>query len=160
MQIEKNKVVGIEYTLTDNEGQVLDTSKDREPLFYIHGVGALIPGLEEALEGKDKGHASKVSVKPEKGYGPKQDELIHQVSKTQFQNKKDIAPGMHFQADTPQGAQRFIVTEVEGEMITLDGNHPLAGKTLHFDVEVVEVREATSDELDHGHVHGQGGVEH
>lgn len=160
MQIAKDKVVGIEYTLTDDEGQVLDTSQGREPLFYIHGNGQLIPGLEEELEGKDKGHSSKVSIQPEKAYGNKRDELIHEVNKSQFESEQEVKPGMHFQANTPQGVQRFVVSAVEGDTVTLDGNHPLAGKTLHFDVEVVDVREATEEELDHGHVHGKGGVEH
>jgi FKBP-type peptidyl-prolyl cis-trans isomerase SlyD len=156
MQISKHKVAAIHYTLTDNSGAILDSSEGREPLYYIQGIGNLIPGMEEGLEGKVKGDKFKLTVAPEKGYGVKDDKLTQKVPRSAFGAQK-IEKGMQFQ--TNQG-QVVTVTEVGLNDITVDANHPLAGVTLNFDVEVISVREATSEELDHGHVHGQGGHHH
>lgn len=159
MQISTNKVVSIHYTLTNNEGDVLDTSSGREPLNYIQGIGALIQGMEEGLEGKKMGDKFQLKIAPEKGYGALQMEMIQQVPISAFGGQM-VSPGMQFEAGSEE--QRFLVTvkEVTDEFVTIDGNHPLAGVELNFDVEVLEVREATTDELAHGHVHGPGGHHH
>ena len=160
MQIEKNKVVSIDYTLKDDDGKILDTSEGREPLNFIHGNGHLIPGLEEALEGKTKNDKLNVAIPPEKGYGLRSEEMIQSVDKSNFDKDAQIEVGMQFQAQMDQGVQMFTVTKIEENKVTLDGNHPLADKTLHFDVDVKDVREATKEELEHGHVHGPGGHKH
>jgi len=156
MQISKNKVAGIHYTLTDSSGNTIDTSRDRDPLYYIQGNGNLIQGMEEELEGRSKGDKFQIKVSPEKGYGQVDPNLVQDVPKTAF-GEQDIKQGMRFQ--TSQG-QVVTVTEVKADSVTVDANHPLAGMELNFDVEVMEVREATKEELDHGHVHGKGGHDH
>lgn len=156
MQITKDSVASIHYTLRDDSGKVLDTSSGREPLHYLHGAGNLIPGMEEGLEGKAKGDKFQLKIAPEKGYGVKDDKLIQKVPRSAFGNQQ-IEKGMQFQ--TNHGG---IVTVIETglENITVDGNHPLAGVQLHFDVEVMGVRKASDEELAHGHVHGPGGHHH
>lgn len=160
MQISANKVVSIHYTLKNDAGDVLDTSSGRDPLAYLHGNNNIIPGLEKALEGKAAGDSVQVSVEPGEGYGERQEGLVQDVPREAFQGIDDIKPGMQFQAQGPQGPVLVTVTSVADETVTVDGNHPLAGETLHFDVEVAEVREATDEEMEHGHVHGPGGHEH
>ncbi len=160
MQITKNAVAAIEYELTDDAGEVIDSSKGSAPLSYLHGTGNLIPGLEAELEGKASGDAFKVRIAPEDAYGERHDEMIQDVPRTQFPDGAPLEPGMQFQAEGPGGAHIVTVVGVEGDNVKLDGNHPLAGVPLNFDVKVVEVREATSEELEHGHVHGAGGHEH
>jgi len=153
MQIEKNRVVTIDYTLKNTDGEVLDTSEGKEPLAYVHGVGALIPGLEDELEGSDPGDKLDVTVEPEKGYGVRQDELVFSLPRERFDEVKDLAVGMQLEATTEDGGQLITVTEVTDTEVTVDANHPLAGETLHFNVSVKSVREATPEEIDHGHVH-------
>lgn len=160
MQIAEKSVVSIHYTLTNAEGNVLDSSEGQDPLAYLHGASNIIPGLENALVGKTVGDSLKVTVEPEEGYGPVRDELVQDVDRSAFSGIDDIQIGMQFMAQTPWGEQPVTVVKVEGDNITLDGNHPLAGQTLTFDVEVVEVREATEEEAEHGHAHGAGGHEH
>lgn len=160
MQIADNTVVTIDYTLTDTDGAVLDTSEGRQPLSYIHGVGNLIPGLENALAGKGAGDALQVTVPPDQAYGARNEDLLKVVEKSQFSGVDDLQVGMQFRVQSQAGQQIVTVTEIDGDNVTVDGNHPLAGATLNFDVTVVEVREATSEELEHGHVHGPGGHEH
>jgi FKBP-type peptidyl-prolyl cis-trans isomerase SlyD len=153
-------VVLIHYTLKDDAGEVVDSSNGGEPLAYIQGHGNLVQGLEKALEGKEKGSKVTVSVPPEEGYGKFDPKLIQRVPKRSMQSAGQIKKGMQFQARTEDGMRVFTVTALVGDMVTLDGNHPLADKTLHFAVEVVDVRDATSEELEHGHVHGVGGHHH
>lgn len=160
MKIDQNKVVSIAYTLKDDEGTILDTSEGRDPLAYIHGMGNIIPGLESQLAGRSTGDSLKVSIQPADAYGEFDEKQIIQVSRSQFEGVNDLAVGMQFTASGPEGHQMVTVTKVENDLVTIDGNHPLAGKTLHFDVRVVDVRDATSDELSHGHVHGPGGHHH
>ncbi|HRJ28122.1 MAG TPA: peptidylprolyl isomerase [Cyclobacteriaceae bacterium] len=159
MQIAKNTVVSIHYTLRDDQGNVLDSSEGKDPLLYIQGIGNLIPGMEEGLEGKLKGDKLDIKVTPEKGYGTRNDSLIQKVPRTAF-GDQEVRPGMQFQAQTSNGAQIVTITEVGLESVTVDGNHPLAGVGLNFAVEVMDVRQATEDELSHGHVHGPGGHHH
>ena len=153
MKIEKNKVVSINYTLTDTKGVTLDSSEGREPLNFIHGMGHIIIGLEEALEGKVKGEKLNVSIPPEKGYGIKNEEMIQKIPKNQFDASQQIEPGMQFHAQAEGRTLVVTVTKVEDEFVTIDANHPLAGETLNFDVEIIDVRDASAEELSHGHVH-------
>lgn len=160
MQAGDNTVVLIHYTLTSDSGETLDSSEGREPLGYLHGFGNIIPGLENALVGKKAGDKLKVSIPPAEAYGVREDALVQIVPRSAFGGAPDLEVGMQFQAQTPEGVRVVTVVDVAGDDITLDGNHPLAGETLHFDVEVTEVRAATEEELTHGHVHGAGGHHH
>ncbi|MCB0793805.1 MAG: peptidylprolyl isomerase [Flavobacteriales bacterium] len=156
MQIKKESVVSFHYALSNEDGQLLDTSHGKEPFAYLHGAGMIVPGLEEEMEGKAEGDKFKAVVPPEKGYGTFNMQLLQQVPLDKFGGQK-VEEGMQFQAGE-HGV--FTVKEVKDEKVLLDGNHPLAGVTLNFDVEITEVREATPEELDHGHVHGPGGHHH
>lgn len=160
MKIEDNKVVQIHYHLTDSDGNVLDSSEGREPLAYIHGVGNIIIGLEKQLAGKSAGDKVKAVVEPAEGYGERDDNLMQKVPKSGFQGDEELQVGMQVQVGTEQGTAIASVAKIEGEDVTLDVNHPLAGVTLNFDVDVVDVRDASKEELDHGHVHGPGGHQH
>jgi FKBP-type peptidyl-prolyl cis-trans isomerase SlyD len=153
MLISENKVVSIDYTLKNDKGEVLDTSSGRSPLSYIQGKGHIIPGLEKACEGKTTGDSFNVSIEPKEAYGEYSEEMVITLPKSKFDNQTDIKVGMQFQAQTEMGVQVFSVLAVEENDVKLDGNHPLAGATLHFDVKVTDVREATAEELSHGHVH-------
>lgn len=153
MKATRGTVVRMHYTLTDDEGTVLDSSSGRKPLAYLHGHGNIIPGLERALEGVEAGHKARVSVAPRDGYGDRDPEAIFMAAKDQFPPDMKLKPGMEVHADSPEGPVTFTVIEVKDEGAVLDGNHPLAGRTLHFDVEIVDVRGATQEEIAHGHVH-------
>ncbi len=157
--VGRDKVISIEYTLRDDGGEILDTSDGAEPLVYLHGHGNIVPGLETALEGKLEGHAAKVSVPPEEGYGVSDPELIFTEPRASFDFEPEV--GQMLEASDEDGdTYEYAVTAVTPEGVTLDGNHPLAGMTLHFDVKVVGIRDATAEELSHGHVHGHGDHEH
>ena len=156
MQIAQNKVAVVTYTLTNAGGAVLDEANEAQPFAFIAGVGNIIPGLDEAMAGKVAGDAVQVTVAPEDAYGERLDELTQVVPMEMFQGVDNIEIGMQFQAQTEQGMSVVTVAKVEEEQVTIDGNHPLAGETLNFDVKVLEVRDATEDELEHGHVHGAG----
>ncbi len=156
MQITKNTVAAIHYTLRDNEGNVIDTSSGLEPLNYLHGAGNLIAGMEEGLEGKSKGDKFQLKIEPAKGYGEKDPAMVQQVPRSAF-GDQDVRPGMKF--STNHG-NVVTVTHVGLENVTVDANHELAGVELNFDVEVMEVRNATNEEISHGHVHGPGGHHH
>lgn len=159
MEISKHTVVTMDYTLTDAQGNTIDTSKGREPLAYIHGVGGIIPGLEAALEGRQPGEQLQVTIAPEDGYGDRDESLLQVVPRDRF-DVEDVTVGMQFHAQSEDGMSVVTVVAVTDDDVTVDSNHPLAGVTLNFDVEVKEVREATEEELAHGHVHGPGGHEH
>lgn len=154
MQVTKDKVISIEYTLTDAQGTELDSSKGRGPFAYIHGTGNIIPGLESALEGKSVGDQVSAVIPPEKGYGERNEGLVQDLSRSQFDIEDEIKVGMQFHAMSEAGPRVVTVVSVNDDNVTIDGNHPLAGVTLHFDVTVKDVRDATHDELSHGHVHG------
>ena len=160
MQIGKDKVVSIDYTLTGATGEVIDSSQGQEPLTYLHGAGNIVPGLEQALEGKAAGDHVNATVAPDQGYGQKNPQLVQPVPRAQVPGVTDIAVGMQFQAQTNHGPRVVTVVDVNPETVTVDANHPLAGETLKFDVKVVEVRDATQQELDHKHAHGPGGHHH
>ncbi|HVC36776.1 MAG TPA: peptidylprolyl isomerase, partial [Gammaproteobacteria bacterium] len=144
----------------DTDGTVLDSSRGQKPLDYLHGSGNIISGLEQALEGKRVGDSIKVNVPPEKGYGPRDEALSHKVPRKMFDSKQEIKPGMRFHAEAGHGEHTVTVTAVDNEHVTVDANHPLAGKILNFAVNVVEVRAATHEELAHGHVHAAGDHHH
>jgi FKBP-type peptidyl-prolyl cis-trans isomerase SlyD len=160
MNISDKKVVGIHYTLTNENGEVLDSSSGADPLYYLHGYKNIIQGLEEALVNKEKDEKLSVSIPPEKAYGLRDDKNMLQVNKDQFEGVDDIKIGMEVQTQGEHGVQLFRVSKVFGDTVILDGNHPLAGETLNFEVEVIDIREATSEELEHGHVHGPDGHHH
>lgn len=161
MQISKNKVVVLEYTLKDNEGVVIDQSSGDESFTFIHGVGGIIPGLENALEGKKANDELSVTIEPDEGYGQREESLLDEVPIDRFDEAGEISEGMQFQTATEDGTPKIVtVIKITDGVVTVDGNHPLAGITLNFDVKVLDVRDATEEELDHGHVHGPGGHEH
>lgn len=154
LTIGDNTVVSMHYTLTDNGGNKLDSSEGAEPLNYLHGAGNIIPGLEQALAGKTAGDTLQVNIAPADAYGEVRQEMIQVVPRSAFQGVESIEPNMTFEARNQDGSsQRIVVTEVSGDEITIDGNHPLAGVELNFDVQVIGVRAATAEEVAHGHAH-------
>ncbi|MDH5445426.1 MAG: peptidylprolyl isomerase [Gammaproteobacteria bacterium] len=161
MQITKDKVVLINYTLKNDDGEVIDSSEGNDPLAYLHGAENIIPGLEKALEGKAMGDSVSVTVPPEEGYGTFDEGKVQAVPKDMFEDAGEVAVGSQYHAAGPDGGYITItVTEIGDDTVTVDANHPLAGENLSFDVEIVEIREASAEELEHGHVHGPGGHEH
>ena len=155
MKVEEHAVVLIHYVLTNNDKEVLDSSEGQDPLAYLHGTGHLIPGLETQLLGKVAGDKLNVTVQPGDGYGEFNKELVQTVPRDVFEGVESIEPGMQFQTSNEggSGGEAITVVSVENDEVTIDGNHPLAGETLHFAVDIIEVREATAEELEHGHVH-------
>ena len=160
MKIADRAVASFHYTLTDDAGTVLDSSNGGEPLSYLHGVGNIVPGLEKEMAGHVVGDKLQVVVQPEEGYGLPNPMLLQTVPRMAFQGVDTLEVGMAFQAQTPQGPMSVAIKGIDGDNVTVDGNHPLAGKTLHFAVEITEVREASVEECVHGHVHGAGGHHH
>jgi FKBP-type peptidyl-prolyl cis-trans isomerase SlyD len=153
MTIARNRVVSIDYTLSGDGGSVIDSSKGQEPLAYLHGNGMLVEGLEAALEGKGPADHVAVTVTPEHGYGVRDDSVVFGVPRAQFQGTEELAVGNQVQVLGDNHAHLVTVIAIDENEVTVDGNHPLAGLTLHFDVDVVSVREATPEELEHGHAH-------
>lgn len=159
MNIGKNTVVAIDYTLKDDAGEVVDTSTGSEPLYYLHGSGQIVAGLEQALNGKTVGDHVDVSIAPKDGYGERDEKRSMKVERDRLPPDMEPEVGMQLAAEGPQGeVVPLWVVAVDAKQVTLDGNHPMAGKTLHFSVDVRVVRDATKDELSHGHVHGPGGA--
>lgn len=160
MKIQTDAVVSIHYVLRDDAGQVLDQSGDA-PLAYLHGHGNIVPGLEQALEGLESGAKQKAEVAPEKGYGERDDQRLITVQRSQLPEELEPEVGMMLSGQAPDGQPvPFWISEVHETSVTLDGNHPLAGKVLHFEVTVGDIRAASEEELAHGHVHGPGGAHH
>ena len=160
MQIADQCVALFHYTLTNDAGDVIDSSSGNEPMAYLHGVGNIVVGLEKAMTGKQSGDKFEVVVTPEEGYGQRNESLVQTVPRSMFQGVDEITVGMRFQAQSDHGPVSVIVTEVTDENVTVDGNHALAGQSLNFAIEVTEVRAASAEELEHGHVHGPGGHQH
>lgn len=161
MKIAKNSAVFFNYVLTDSEGNTLDQSPEGQPLGYLHGYKNIIPGLEKQLENKSAGDKLVATVEAVDAYGEYQEEAIQEVPREHFQGIDDIQIGMQFQAQADNGqAVMVVVKEVSDDIVTIDANHPLAGKQLNFDIEIVDVREANEEELAHGHIHGDGGAHH
>ena len=160
MQIENNSVATLHYTLKNNDGEVIDQSEDGS-FVYMHGTMSIIPGLENALIGKKAGESLSVKVSPEEGYGVRDDNRIQEVPKDMFESTDDIQLGMQFHAQGPDGDTLMVtVTEIKEDMVVIDANHPLSGQELNFDVKVVDVRAASEEEIEHGHVHGEHGHQH
>jgi FKBP-type peptidyl-prolyl cis-trans isomerase SlyD len=156
MQVADNMAVSIHYTLTNDDGEVLDSSISDEALVYLHGGGNIISGLEKALHGKVAGDKFNVRIAPEDAYGELMEEMIQVISRDMFEGIDNIEVGMQFHADVSSGTGVVKVVNIEDDDITIDGNHPLAGLALTFDVEVIDVRPATEEESAHGHIHGAG----
>jgi FKBP-type peptidyl-prolyl cis-trans isomerase SlyD len=156
MNIAKNKVVSIDYILTNDKNEVLDTTSGSEPLDYLHGHDNIISGLERALEGKSEGDTFKAAIPAADAYGERNDKLVTDVGMDRFDGVDSVEVGMQFEAQTPEGYRIVTVTRVTKDTVTIDGNHPLAGLDLNFDVTVKAIREANAEELIHGHVHGHG----
>jgi FKBP-type peptidyl-prolyl cis-trans isomerase SlyD len=159
MHVANNMVVSIDYTLTNDAGEVLDSSKGSEPLAYIHGTGQIISGLENALAGKQQGDALKVRLEARDAYGDRDESKVMTASRAQFGGDEPEV-GLQVRSDGPDGSEVLRIVSVENDVVTLDGNHPLAGVPLTFDVTVVGVRAATKQELKHGHAHGPHGHDH
>lgn len=154
MTISEQQVVSIHYTLTDDSGETLDSSAGRDPLEYLHGAQNIVPGLESALEGRAVGENFEVTLQPSEAYGEFDEQLVQQVPLAAFEGVEQVEPGMQFEARSPEGAtQVVIVQEVNDDDVVVNGNHPLAGQVLHFEVTVEEIREATEEEVAHGHAH-------
>ena len=161
MQIAANKAVSIDYTLTNEDGEVIDSSVGQAPLVYLHGARNIIAGLERALEGKQAGDELEVTIEPEDAYGDYSVELVAVLNRSMFEGVDQLEVGMQFHASAPDGGMQIVtIRDIDGEDVTVDGNHPLAGQRLNFKVKVVEVRDANAEELAHGHVHGAGGHHH
>lgn len=160
MKVADNAVVVIDYTLKNNEGEIIDSSEGAGPLAYLHGFGNIIDGLEAALLGKSAGDQVTAKIAPENAYGERHEGMKQDVPRELFAGVDNIEVGMQFQSETDEGPVMVTVVDVTEETITVDGNHPLAGVELNFDVTIREVREASDEELAHGHVHGAGGHHH
>lgn len=156
MKAARDKVVSLHYTLTDDSGEALDSSRGRVPFVYLHGHGNIIRGLEAALEGHEAGFSSSIQVAPADGYGEYNPQAVFEVPREQFPPNEEIQVGMQVQGEGPDGRLNFMVLAVNEQGVVLDANHPMAGKNLNFEVEVLEVRDATEQELSHGHVHLHG----
>ena len=155
--IGENSVVSVNYKLTDDAGKVLDSSDGSKPMVYLHGAGNIVPGLEKALVGKGEGDSLKVRVEPAEAYGEVIPNGVKTIERSAFEGVDVVEAGMAFEAQAPDGsAQHIVVTKVEGDNVTIDINHPLAGVALNFDIKIISVRDATKEELDHGHTHEDG----
>ncbi len=160
MEIQHNSVVEMHYTLKNDEGEIIDSSEGDAPLTFLQGHGNIIHGLERVMAGLKVGDTKDVVVEPEDGYGLYDEELVQEVPRSVFGEIDDLEVGMQFHADTDGGLIPVTVTAVEDDLITVDGNHELAGERLHFSVRIESIREATAEELAHGHVHGDDDEEH
>lgn len=156
MKIADKLAVTIHYTLTNDAGKQLDSSRNEKPMEYLHGSGQIVSGLEKALAGKEVGDKFIVTIPPVEAYGEKRDDMVQEVPMTMFEGVDKVEVGMQFNADASHGVNVVKVSKVDGDKVTIDGNHPMAGEALTFDVEVMDLRPATEDELSHKHVHGEG----
>ena len=162
MEISKNKIASLSYTLKNDDGQILDQADKENPFLYMHGTGGIIKGLENSLENKKIDDSFNVIVAPEDAYGERDPSLTEAVPRTMFEGISDenLVAGAQFHAQTGHGTQIITIADIEGDMVKIDANHPLAGETLHFDVAVLDIRDATEEEIAHGHPHMPGGCGH
>lgn len=160
MQIEKNKVVQFTYKLSDEAGQLLEASEDGQPVAYLHGHNNMLPGLENKLEGRSAGESFEITLAPADAYGERHEDSEQRVPVKHLQGAKKWKPGMIATVQTDQGARQVTVVKLGKFMVTVDTNHPFAGKTLNFDINILDVRDATDEEVAHGHAHGVGGHQH
>ncbi|MFQ5674104.1 MAG: peptidylprolyl isomerase [Nitrospinales bacterium] len=151
--ITKNKVVTLSYSLKTSDGEEMGQADSQEPFSYLHGSGQIVPGLEKEIAGMKIGDKKEVTVSPEEGYGEEIADLRVSVQRSQFPEEMKLVPGQQFSADVAGTQRVFTIMEVQAEQVLVDGNHPLAGKTLHFSVEILGVRDATQEEMEHGHSH-------
>ena len=153
MFVSTNKVVILNYTLTDDNNQIIDQSTDGT-FAYLHGANNIIPGLEKALLDKKVGDNIKVSIEPAEGYGHHDASMVQEVPMDMFESAEQVQVGQQFHAQGPHGNTIIItVTKVDGDNVTIDGNHPLAGMPLNFDVTIMDIRDASEEEITHGHAH-------
>jgi len=160
MLISKNKVVSFHYTLSDEQGEQMESSRERQPMSYLHGASNIIPGLEKAMTGRAAGEQFQVTVAPVDAYGEHRPERVQRIPAKHFRDARHLKPGQMVSIETRRGPVQAKVVKVGRFNIDVDTNHPLAGQTLTFDVEVTDVRDAMPEEISHGHVHGPGGAEH
>jgi len=162
MNISKNKIASLAYTLKNDDGEILDTADENNPFLYMHGTGGIIKGLENALNEKTVNDSFSLIVAPEDAYGERDDKLTESVPRDMFEGIPDeeMVTGAQFHAQTGQGTQVITIADIDGDTVKIDANHPLAGETLHFDVEVLDIRDATEEEIAHGHPHAPGGCGH
>ena len=159
MKISTSKVASLAYTLKNDDGEVLDTADENSPFLYLHGAGGIIKGLESALEDKEVNDSFHIIIAPEDAYGERDDKMVESVPRTMFEgiDDKELVAGAQFHAQTAHGTQVIVIAGVDGDTVNIDANHPLAGQTLHFDVSVLDIRDATEEEIAHGHPHAPGG---
>jgi len=160
LRVVKDRVVRFHYQIFDAAGEVVESTRDGEPLAILHGRGNVMRGIEDALGGRTTGDRFDVTLPPEQAYGPRKDDFTQRISKKYFPRPARLKPGMTTQLSTEEGVRSVTVLKVGGKVVDVDMNHPLAGQTLRFDLEVVDVREATREEISHRHVHGAGGHHH
>ena len=161
MKVGKDKVVLMHYTLKNDAGDVIDSSDGADPLPFLQGHGNIIPGLESALEGSKVGDKLDVSIEPEEGYGLRMKDAIQEIPSSALKGVDEVKVGMQLQSQDKDGNAFLVsVTKIEDDKITVDGNHPLAGQTLHFSVSIESIRKAEAEELSHGHVHADGQHNH
>jgi FKBP-type peptidyl-prolyl cis-trans isomerase SlyD len=160
MTITHGSVVLFDYTLTDQEKEVIDSSSEGGPLAYLHGEGQIVKGLEKAMEGRKAGDAFQIMVSPSEGYGLHDPSKIVVVPADEIEGGDELEVGMQLETESDEGEQTVVISKIEGSNVTIDGNHPLAGMPLHFDIKIREVRAATKEEIEHGHVHGTGDHQH
>lgn len=158
MPIAKDSVVSIDFTLTDDKGTEIDSTTGQDPLVYLHGQGSLLPAIEQALEGKSVGDSVSLTLEPELAYGTRDESQVNLMPLSELPEDEEIVVGMQFHAEEEDGPRLVTISKIDGDQVTVDGNHPLAGQTLSFEIEVADIRAATADELTHGHVHGPGGA--
>jgi FKBP-type peptidyl-prolyl cis-trans isomerase SlyD len=160
MTIQENKVVSFHYTLANQDGEQIESSRDQQPMTYLHGGNNIIPGLEKAMAGKSVGDEFQVTVEAAEAYGERNEDKLQRISAKHFKNLKRLMPGQLVALQTQQGQMQVTVVKIGRFNVDVDANHPLAGQALTFDVEVTEIRDASEEENTHGHVHGPGGVDH
>jgi FKBP-type peptidyl-prolyl cis-trans isomerase SlyD len=160
MNIENRKVVTFHYTLSDEQGEQLESSREGDPMTYLHGTGNIIPGLEKAMAGKAAGDRFEVTVEPAEAYGERNESAIQRIPAKHFKQAGRLKPGQVVVMQTKQGPRQLTVVKVGRFNVDVDTNHPMAGLSLTFDVEVTDVRDATDEEVSHKHVHGPGGIDH
>ncbi len=161
MLIAANKAVSIDYTLTNDAGEIIDSSAGGAPLVYLHGAGNIIVGLEKALIGKQAGDEMSVFIEPNEAYGEYSAELVATLNRSMFEGVSELEVGMQFHASGPDGGMQIVtIRDIDGDDVIVDGNHPLAGQRLNFQVKIVNVRDASAEEVAHGHIHGEGGCHH
>jgi FKBP-type peptidyl-prolyl cis-trans isomerase SlyD len=157
MEITKDSVVSIDYRLHLGDGKIIEETDPGDPLVYLHGYEEIVPGLEKALAGKKAGESLKAQVSPEEGYGEYDPEGVEEVPREEFPSDIELEEGGMISATDDDGDEvDFLIKEVRPKTVLVDFNHPLAGKTLHFEVTVREVRVASKEELEHGHAHAPG----